>query len=295
MAEANNPPPFDDADPIDEVDGQQPPAPHQNQGRVNTIQLKLPPFWKADPDLWFLQIEAQFATAGVRADLSKYNHLVGQLDTNTLSKVKDIIKNPPAANKYLALKDRLTHSFTESDRKKLKTLFSDLSLNDEQPSDLLRQMKNKSCDKVSDELLQELWINRLPQQIQAILSYSTEPLDQQVIIADKIYDTIDQNAIQAFSQQQQQQQLLDNDFQKKFCKLEDMIASLQRDINKSRSRNSSPWRNRSQSRSTSRPKQKPSTWCWYHQQFKDKATKCDSKMNPPCTFKNYKPKNNQKN
>ena len=58
----------------DEVDGQNILAANNNlQGKVNTVQIKIPPFWKADPDLWFLQIEAQLTTAGIRSDLSKYN------------------------------------------------------------------------------------------------------------------------------------------------------------------------------------------------------------------------------
>jgi len=136
----------------DEVDGQDILAANNNlRGRINTVQIKIPPFWKADPALWFIQIEAQFTTAGIRSDLSKYNQIVGKLDTDTLTAVSDIVKNPPAVNRYETLKNRLTNQFAESDRTKLKTLFNDLSLIDEKPSNLLRKMKDKSCGKVGND------------------------------------------------------------------------------------------------------------------------------------------------
>jgi len=285
MAEGgNNPHPNLDDDTFDddiEVDGQLPPNVPQNRGRVNSVQIKLPTFWKADPDLWFLQIEAQFHTAGIRSDLSKYNQIVGKLDTDTLSAVSDIVKNPPANDKYITLKNRLTRQFAESDSQKLKTLFSDLSMNDDKPSDLLRKMKDKSCNKVDDNLLQELWKNRLPQQIQAILSCSNEPLAQKVIMADKIYETIDHNSIQALSQT--------NDFASQFCKLEDSINSLRKEFNKSRSRSSSAHRSRSTSRSHQRAKFNPDH-CHYHQQYHEKARKCVS----PCSFKHSNKKKHTK-
>lgn len=272
----------------DDVDGPQHRVAHNNnnQGSVNTIQIKIPPFWKADPELWFFQIEAQFTSANIRSDLSKYNQIVGKLDTDTLTAVSDIVKNPPANNKYQTLRDRLTSQFAETDRQKLKTLFNDLSLNDGKPSDLLRKMKDKSCNKVGDELLQELWCNRLSHQIQAILSCSNEPLAQQVKMADKIYDTLDHSSIQALSKKQQQ--LFDSDLVKKLCTLEGKIDSLQKELNKSRSRSSTPRRHRSISRSPRRPEQKPTKPCWYHKQFRDKATKCVDPCSYDMTNKNSK-------
>jgi len=48
------------------VDGAQ--RPNQQAQNFNTairkVQIKIPPFWKQDPDLWFIQIEAPFSTAG---------------------------------------------------------------------------------------------------------------------------------------------------------------------------------------------------------------------------------------
>lgn len=271
----------------EQVDGTQQQAipAYLADGRVNTAQIKIPPFWTKDPELWFLQIEANFASAGIRADLSKYNQIVGKLNTDILTAVSDLVKNPPATNKYLALKNRLIHEFKESDRKKLKTLFNDLNLNEGKPSELLRRMKDKSCNKVGNDLLLELWTNRLPQQTQAILSCCNDPLDQQVILADKIHETMDPNSIQVLSKSHQPS---DSDFKIQFCKLEDKIDSLQKEINKSRSRTSSFNRNRSPYRSPTRSNQKPSTWCWYHRRYLDKAINCDPKMDPPCTFNKSK-------
>lgn len=270
-----------EADPIDQLDGQPILNDVPQNERVNTVQIKIPPFWKADPALWFIQIEAQFATANIRADLSKYNQIVGKLDPDTLTAVSDIVKNPPAQNKYQALKNRLTNDFKESDRKKLKTLFSDLSLNEDKPSTLLRKMKDKSCDMIGDDLLLELWSNRLPHQIQGILACSIEPLAQQVIMADKIYETMDSTSIQALSKEHPQ---FDGDLAQKICQLEAKVDSLNRDIKRARSRTSSSRRHRSLSRSTSRSssrsKQNPNTNCWYHKLYKGKAKKCI----PPCSY-----------
>lgn len=258
-----------------EIDGAQRAA--NNNDGIRTVQLKLPPFWKARPQLWFLQIEAQFQTNAIRADLSKYNHLVGKLDTDILDKVSDLVLSPPTDNKYIALKDRLIKEFSETERKKLKTLFAENSTEVSKPTELLRKMRDNTCGKVSDDLLKELWFNRLPQNIQSILSCSSEPLEQLSAMADKIYETMNSDSIQAFSSQHHQG---DSDLAKQICNLEDKVESLQKEINKSKSRNRSPWRNRDNQRSSRQDVNQPTGLCRYHLAYRENAYKCV----PPCSY-----------
>ncbi|GFY42299.1 uncharacterized protein TNIN_214911 [Trichonephila inaurata madagascariensis] len=61
-----------------------------------------------------------------------------------------------------------------------------MELGDRRPSDLLRQMKSLAGSSISDELIKSLWLQRLPQQTQAIFSTSKDTLNNIAEMADKI-------------------------------------------------------------------------------------------------------------
>ncbi|GFY53803.1 uncharacterized protein K02A2.6 [Trichonephila inaurata madagascariensis] len=61
-----------------------------------------------------------------------------------------------------------------------------MELGDRRPSDLLRQMKSLAGSSISDELIKSLWLQRLPQQTQAILSISKDSLNNIAEMAAKI-------------------------------------------------------------------------------------------------------------
>ena len=46
------------------------------------------------------------------------------LDDDSLTEVSDIVLNPPAMDRYVALKDRLVKSFVDSVEKKLRKLLN---------------------------------------------------------------------------------------------------------------------------------------------------------------------------
>ncbi|KAF8770912.1 hypothetical protein HNY73_018389 [Argiope bruennichi] len=61
-----------------------------------------------------------------------------------------------------------------------------MELGDKRPSDLLRQMKSLAGNSISDEVIKSLWLQRLPQQAQAILSINKDAIDNIALMAGKI-------------------------------------------------------------------------------------------------------------
>ncbi|KAK4878868.1 hypothetical protein RN001_011374 [Aquatica leii] len=165
-----------------------PNAPGEPQAAVEEVrQVKLPPFWQVNPTLWFTQVDAQFYTYKVKSDITKYFTVISCLDSAVLQEVSDILVNPPETDKYENLKRQLIERFSDSYDKRLKRLINDIELGDKSPSQLLREMKTLADNKVSDEVLKTLWLQRLPTNIQAILSASSDvTLENMAAIADKI-------------------------------------------------------------------------------------------------------------
>lgn len=235
---------------------------------VARVAVKPPPFWCNDPLLWFKQMESQFFMAGVTQDTTKFHTIVASIESSILSKVNDIIINPPKTDMYETLKDRLINSFTDSEEKRLRRLLNDVEIGGKKPSEMLNEMRLLAQGKVSDDLLKQLWLPRLPSQTKAILAVSEDTLDKLALMADKIGDNIDSPEINAVATAPPTS---------RFDELERKIDSLTTQLQSfSRSRSSSR-PNRPRNRSSSR-KSKP--LCWYHFKFGERARKCVE----PCNF-----------
>ncbi len=85
---------------------------------VTVIEMKVQPFYKIDPQIWFIQLESLFSLSAIVTDIDKYHTLVGVIETDILATVRDIVFNPPAINRYETIKARLIGHFTRTDRKK---------------------------------------------------------------------------------------------------------------------------------------------------------------------------------
>lgn len=145
-----------------------------------------------------------------------------------------------------------------------------VTLGDRRPSDLLRIMKEMSCDKVGDDLLKELWLQRLPVSIQIVLSTSNDDLDQLTVMADSMFEISEASNIQAITSDQTKQF---SDLVKFVYKLDGKLGKLSKNFQKSGKRSNQSQRYRSPTPSRA-PSVKKRTLCYYHKRFGDKANKC---------------------
>ena len=66
----------------------------------SVVVIKLPMFDPLNPELWFVQCEAQFELKNVTVDQSKYYHVVASLDLVIQQRLKATLMSPPVAEKF---------------------------------------------------------------------------------------------------------------------------------------------------------------------------------------------------
>lgn len=239
--------------------------------------LKIPSFWKSNPVLWFAQVETIFRVHRITRGDTKFDHILCNLDPVTLEFVADIVLSPPAEGcKYEALKKKLINTFAESDEKKLRKLLTGNAIGDQKPTHYLQFMRNSGGSQVSESVLKALFMEQMPENVRAILVGNKGTLDDIAEQADKILEQLNPS-ISAVSNISIQQELLAKveALEKRFGQFSTRsFSESSRSRDKSQSSSSNRHRRRSRSRSVVKG------WCWYHNNFKDKALKCTN----PCSY-----------
>jgi hypothetical protein len=139
---------------------------------VSAVSLKLPSFWTTRPEVWFKQVEAQFATRSppITADLTQFNYVVAALDSATAGEVEAVILNPPTNNKYEALKSDLIGAYGKTQAAKDMELLTLSGLGDRKPSSLLRYIQSLNADPTT--LLRAVFLAQMPREVRRILASS---------------------------------------------------------------------------------------------------------------------------
>lgn len=258
------------------------------ENEVASVEFKLPPFWKQDPALWFIQVDAAFHRKKITNDSSKYWTVISYIDPELLQHVSDIVKRPPETDMYKTLKESLISRLSTTQEQQLQILLDDLVLGDNKPSQLLRKMQDLANNKVTEDVLRSLWLKRLPANVRFVLSANVETsLTAAATIADRLVEINPVRSVMAVSNVKDVAASNPSKFSvdQRLDKLEKAMQNLQVAVkemkNSKRNRDHTP-RSRSRARSQSyhRTPAQNNGICFYHERFGAKANKCEE----GCTF-----------
>lgn len=249
----------------------------KNEKAISRVTVKVPPFWATQPQIWFAQIESQFEICGITTDVTKFNTIVGNIESSVLTQVTDAVLSPPEKEKYENLKKAIIERYSDSEQSRMRKLLSDVDLGDKKPSQLYNELRQLGGDKINADFLKNIWLQRLPPSVQAILVSIKGETSVLTSVADSVMETGGYNRVQKISvtagSSSSNTTKPSSTIEAKIDELTQRFDKLERSHSRSRARSSS---NKRYSRS-----RENSTFCWYHRKFGEKATKCNQS---DCTF-----------
>lgn len=282
------------------------PTPQAQEVGGISLSLRVPPFWRDRPRLWFISFEA--ATHDLKRSQAQLSQMViAQLDKQDVEQISDLLYNPPSERHYTILKERLISVYEESEGRQFQKLLQEMELGEQKPTQLLRRMRNLARDKVPDSTLRLMWMNHLPPHVRSVLVVSdtiskTAALDELALLADKMLEQNQEvsaisltphatsSTATATSHKCENSSYLVEEIRKLTLEIAELKSSrynysdrpVPAHFNRSRRRFHSRERNRAPSRSQSRGRRdSPSPHCYYHRRFGIDARRCTM----PCTFK----------
>ena len=239
------------------------PAP--TPAHVNTVGVKLPDFWVADPDMWFFQAEAAFRNARITQSRTKFDHVVMRLPEHVSISLRSLLlaMDENAMDPYEQLREKLITKYGKTRWQRAFALLDHPDLGDRRPSTLMAEMLALLPGGARPDILfLSMFLRRLPPSMREHLAASdVETAEEMADLADKLWDARNSQSVSA---------------------VEAEIAAV---------RPFSPGRQgRSPDRRQQRPKGRQATphesrrtdgsWCRNHRRLGDKTRNCI----PPCSY-----------
>lgn len=267
-----------------------------NAHRVDHYRVpKLPPFYHADPALWFLQAEVSMRNARITTDATMADTVIAALDVEVLSDLKDILMISPApADRYTQIKTRTIAMYAVSDEANLRKLLKGQVLNVGKPSLMLRKLLALNNSNCSNAVVRSIFLDQLSETHRAILVASkAEDLEGLAEAADRLADSVDRGRAQisAVGKGSNATSSLEDEMRRLIAEVANLnkkMDRLDKKVNQSRPRSASRRRSLSRPRSGDSP-----SLCGAHTRYPDNPTTCQKWCAKYPTWSQKSPKKNE--
>jgi hypothetical protein len=156
-----------------------------NLATIGRVTVKPPVFYRSNPQVWFRQMDSQFALANITSEVTKFHHIMGAIPEDVA------INLPTDISTYEGLKSQIISIYQKNKQELLEEALGSISLNGQKPSVCLLRIKRKlqECNlTVDNDVVRHRLLQAMPINTRVSLSaHSQLPLDQFAKLADTIY------------------------------------------------------------------------------------------------------------
>jgi hypothetical protein len=139
-----------------------PEQPPDSTFTLNSVGIRVPPFWPEKPAVWFAQLEGQFTLSNITQDATKFYYVISQLNNKYAAEVEDVITNPPPTGRYEGIKAELIRRLSLSEEQRVRQLLMHEEMDDRRPTQFLRHIRTLAGPSVPSDFLRTLWTNHKP-------------------------------------------------------------------------------------------------------------------------------------
>ena len=153
---------------------------------MERISIKPRTFYRNNPQVWFRQLESQFALANITSSQTRLHHVMGALPEDVA------IYFPTDVNTYETLKKQIVGIYQKSRQEFLEEALGSISLDGQKPSVGFVRIKRQLEDcnlTADDQFIRQKFLQALPPATRVALSaHHNLPLEDFAKLADTIFE-----------------------------------------------------------------------------------------------------------
>uniref|UniRef100_A0A1I8FST1 Fibrinogen C-terminal domain-containing protein n=1 Tax=Macrostomum lignano TaxID=282301 RepID=A0A1I8FST1_9PLAT len=106
---------------------------------VAAVALKVPPFFRGNPDAWFRMLDAQFDLRNITSEVTRFNHLICHLPED----IAAVLLSVTLRLQYTALKQAVLKMLQKSQQERINEVMSVSDLGGDKPSIFIQRLQAK--------------------------------------------------------------------------------------------------------------------------------------------------------